>query len=67
MLDHPLRESLANEVHSRPLLRIEGPARLSHLAVYSEEPNDSHYPLLNALCTSLGISALADGADHFIY
>lgn len=67
MLDHPLRDSLASEVHARPFLRLEGPARLSHLAIYNEEQGDIHYRLLAALCTTLNVSQPSTAANHFTY
>jgi len=66
MLDHALRGPLAGEAHARPFLRLEGPARLSHLAVYTEEPGgDVHHRLIAELCASLGTTPPSPSASHF--
>ncbi|MDN0076780.1 DUF3422 domain-containing protein [Crenobacter sp. SG2303] len=66
MLDHALRGPLAGEAHARPFLRLEGPARLSHLAVYSDEPDGEVHPRLIAeLCAAFGIAPPPPSASHF--
>lgn len=67
MLDHPLREQLANEVHARPFLRIHGRARLSHIAIFSEDEPHIHDDLLIKFCSTFGISLPDDGANHISY
>ncbi|RXZ42574.1 DUF3422 family protein [Crenobacter cavernae] len=65
MLDHPLRDTLASEVHARPFLRLEGSARLSHLAIYTDQ--DIHHRLLAALCAALGTTPPPASANHFTH
>ncbi len=64
--DYPLRCELANEVHARPFLRIEAPARVTHIAVFDGglEREDIHYPLIHELCITLGIAPPADTDRH---
>lgn len=67
MLDHPLREQLANEVHARPFLKIHGRARLSHIAIFSENEPHIHIDLLIQLCSILGIARPDDNVSHISY
>lgn len=66
-LNHPLRLALAGEIHSRPFLFIEAPARVSHLAIHSDEGPALHDRLLETLCTRFGVAAPAPGAQHFFH
>lgn len=67
MLDHPLREMLANEVHARPFLRIQGRARLSHIAIFSEDEPHIHMDLLVKLCNILGVAVPDGNVNHVSY
>lgn len=52
---HPLRESLYEEMHSRPFQVIPCPARISHLSVIcSEEQKVEQFRHLQQLCDRLG-------------
>ncbi|MCF8483360.1 MAG: DUF3422 domain-containing protein [Rhodospirillum sp.] len=62
--EHPLRETLASELHTRPSEAIEAPAQLTHLAVMSSDP-DALATHLATLCGRLGGPAPAPGASHF--
>lgn len=64
MQDHPLRDVLANEVHARPFLKIQGRARLSHIAVFSEPDLDIHSQLINSLCQMLGLEPPDVAVSH---
>lgn len=66
-LNHPLRLNLASEIHSRPFMFIEAPARISHLAIYSDTDPAMHDRLLDALCSRFGVAAPAPGAQHFFH
>ncbi|BBB25705.1 DUF3422 family protein [Amphritea japonica] len=52
---HPLRESLYEEMHSRPFQVIPSPARISHLSVVcSEQQKAEQFNHLQRLCEMLG-------------
>lgn len=52
---HPLRESLYEEMHSRPFQVIPSPARISHLSVVcSEQQKAEQFTHLQQLCRILG-------------
>ena len=52
---HPLRESLYEEMHSRPFQVIPSPARISHLAVLcNEQQKRDQFSHLQRLCEQLG-------------
>ena len=67
--DYPLRCELANEVHARPFLQIEAPARVTHVAVFDDEAGreDIHYPLIRELCMTLGITPPAEADRHLSF
>jgi uncharacterized membrane-anchored protein len=62
--EHPLREVLANELHTRPSEAIEAPAQMTHLAVLTDNP-EAMAAHLAVLCARLGGPAPAPGASHF--
>jgi uncharacterized membrane-anchored protein len=64
-LHHPQRLALASEIHARPFLVIEAPARISHLAIH--RPDDPMLPtrLLDAFCQRFGVAPPATDAQHF--
>ncbi|MDQ0142377.1 DUF3422 family protein [Cupriavidus necator] len=64
-LDHPLRDSLARELHARPFLRIGGSASLTHFAIYADGDTAIHHTLLADLCRLTGLEPPADGATHY--
>ena len=73
-LNHPLRITLAAEVHSRPFLRIDAPESVTHLAVYARgtaasADNDPSWQqrTLGALCSSFGVAAPAMDAKYFYH
>lgn len=52
---HPLRESLYEEMHSRPFQVIPSPARISHLSVVcNEQQKIDQFLHLQSLCEMLG-------------
>lgn len=63
-LNHPLRESLARELHARPFLQISGAASLTHLAIYSEANDAVHRRLLEQLCGEMDLEAPAPNCIH---
>ena len=62
---HPLREALAGELHARPAIPIEAPARLSRLAMLTpdREAEDAH---LAQLCARHGVVPPRPGATWFM-
>jgi uncharacterized membrane-anchored protein len=57
--DHPLRETLANEVHARPFIIISAPQSISHFAMTREAGGDRDH--LMALCARLGNKSTVGG------
>ncbi|AYH42870.1 DUF3422 domain-containing protein [Azoarcus sp. DN11] len=66
-LNHPLRLALASEIHSRPFMVIDAPARISHLAVHWDGQPERHDELLESLCNRFGIAPPKSGAQHFFH
>ena len=72
-LNHPLRQALAAEVHSRPFLRMEAPESLTHLAIYRDRAANggdnraAQHATLQALCQHFGVSAPEVGANYFYH
>ncbi len=66
-LNHPQRLALASEIHSRPFLVFEAPARISHLAIHSDENPQALDHALESLCARFGVAAPAIGAQHFFH
>ncbi len=64
-LNHPLRDPLSKELHARPFLRIDGPASLSHLAIFSERDDEIHGRLLTTLAAALGLPAPTPHHNHY--
>ncbi|MGF6414878.1 putative membrane-anchored protein [Paraburkholderia sp. MM5482-R2] len=64
-MDHPLRSTLAGELHARPFLKLETPVSLEHFAVYAEDQPRIHEVLLQTLCSEIGIATPSDGLTHF--
>jgi uncharacterized membrane-anchored protein len=66
LLEHSLRMRLANEVHSRPYVRIKGPARVSHMAMLSsisDLPQERKH--VSKLCEHYGVTQPAAEDTHF--
>ncbi len=64
MIDHPLRAMLNDEVHGRPGLPVEAPARISHLAFTLSPGDGDPLPAVRALCRDKGIALPDTGALH---
>lgn len=64
-LSHPLRDPLSKELHARPFLRIDGPASVSHLAIYSQQDDEIHARLLTALATAMDLPSPAAQHNHY--
>lgn len=64
-LNHPLRDPLSQELHARPFLLIDGPASVSHLAIYSEHDEEIHARLLATLSSALGLPAPLPHHNHY--
>lgn len=66
-LNHPQRLELAGEIHARPFMAIDAPARISHLALHCADDSLVHEQLLSALCRRLAIPTPAPGTQHFFH
>ena len=73
-LNHPLRVTLAAEVHSRPFLKLNSPEVISHLAVYGSNDFDieksnalAQHATLKALCVHFGVAAPALESKYFYH
>lgn len=66
-LNHPLRLALASEIHSRPFMVLEAPARISLLAIHADDSPDVHDQRLAALCARFGVAPPATGAQYFFH
>ncbi|KWR91474.1 DUF3422 family protein [Cupriavidus sp. IDO] len=65
IMDHPLRDGLARELHARPFLRIGGSVSLTHFAIYGDGDTVIHHALLASLCRLTGLDEPADGITHY--
>lgn len=71
VLNHPLRATLAAEVHSRPFLRMGAPESLTHLAIYPNRAKNggdheaAQHATLQALCQHFGVTAPQGAANYF--
>ncbi|NQV83435.1 MAG: DUF3422 domain-containing protein [Rhodospirillales bacterium] len=64
--EHPLRETLAAEMHARPHGVIDAPAKISYIAVFNDETGaDADHAHLAELCQLFKVSAPPRGATHF--
>ena len=64
-MDHPLRATLAAELHARPFLKVAESVSLTHYAIYTEHNRAIHETLLHALCRETGMPPPAEGATHY--
>lgn len=62
--DHPLRQSLADELHGRPGQSITAPARIVHMAFVTTEGDADPQAALAALCARLAVPAPDTGSLH---
>ncbi len=63
---HPLRETLYEELHSRPFQQIQAPARVTHLAVLCPESERvQQFVHLQALCEQLGAAVPTQDSSCF--
>lgn len=73
-LNHPQRVALAAEIHSRPLVRLEAPEAITHLAVHGRnEPLVAadklgmQSALLADFCARFGVPPSAGNAKYFFH
>jgi uncharacterized membrane-anchored protein len=64
-MDHPMRHSLAAELHARPFLRISGSVSVTHYAIFSDADAACHESLLKSLCHLSGLATPVDGITHY--
>jgi len=55
-LNHPQRLALASEVHARPFLSLEAPARVSHLAIHVGHDRERPHKIIAAYCERFGVA-----------
>ncbi len=67
--DHPARRDLANEVHARPFLNIQAPARVTHLAVLGDLAAEPalHVALLAEFCAAQGLPPPPPDVRHLAH
>ena len=64
--EHPLRRTLAEEIHARPPEDMAAPVQVSHIAVISGEDGMApHVAHLEALCKHFRVAPPAADATHF--
>lgn len=65
--DHPLRDTLAGELHARPYGEVQAPAQISHIAVATGESGAAaEAQHLKALCSHFKVAPPADGMALFM-
>lgn len=65
VLDHPMRQTIDAELHSRPPLDVAVPAIVHHCALMSEVATPLH-GLISPICAALEIDVPSDDARHMI-
>ncbi|MDA0305076.1 MAG: DUF3422 domain-containing protein [Proteobacteria bacterium] len=64
--EHPLRETLAREMHARPFGVVDAPAKISYLAVVNGEiSDDAERQHLSNLCSVFKVPPPPGDATHF--
>lgn len=64
--EHPLRRTLAEEIHARPPADLAAPVQISHIAAISgEDGMASHVAHLEALCKHFRAAPPPADATHF--
>lgn len=66
--EHPLRETVLQEVHARPYETLHGPLRISHFALVTGPDGalaEQEHRHLKALCASRGVAPPAVEASYF--
>lgn len=68
LCQHPLRSEIVGEIHSRPYVHIEAPARLSYLAITYDESHTTDHArsVFAALCRSVGAPEPDSESMHHI-
>jgi uncharacterized membrane-anchored protein len=73
-LNHPLRIPLSAEVHSRPSLKIQSPASITHFAIYAKSGSIgtddnlvAQHRLLSSFCSVYGVASPHIEAKYFLY
>ena len=67
MIDHELRLMLNNELHGRPGLPVNAPARITHLAFTLSEGDPAPLAHVRSLCIGLGLrQPLPDALHHAV-
>jgi uncharacterized membrane-anchored protein len=64
MQDHPLRQALNDELHGRPGLPVNAPARITHLAFTLAEGDRDPLEAVTKLCDALGVKPPPAAAPH---
>jgi len=66
-LNHPQRLALAGEVHARPFLALEAPARVSHLAIHVGHDTTRAHRIIEAFCLRFAVAPPGSAAQHFVH
>ena len=64
MQDHPLRQLLNDELHGRPGLPVNAPARITHLAFTLAADDPDPLAHVTLLCDAMGVKQPVPGAAH---
>ena len=64
MIDHPLRQTLNDELHSRPGMAVASPARITHLAFTLSDGDGDPLIQVRQLCDTLGVRPPEHDAQH---
>ena len=66
--DHPLRHVLNNELHARPVMALQSPERISHLALPCDEQGAvEDHAILVKLCERYGVVPPRAAVNHFAH
>ena len=65
MIDHDLRQILNDELHGRPGLPVNAPARITHLAFTLDANDPDPLIAIRKLCDGMGVRPPVDGAPHY--
>ena len=64
MQDHPLRQTLNDELHGRPGLPVKAPSRITHLALTIAPGDPDPLAHVTMLCDAMGVKQPASDAAH---
>ncbi len=65
LVEHPHRRLLNDELHARPYVRLSAPARVSHVALLTGDPDVGDRSQVAELCRRFGADVPPDGANYW--